>query len=444
MSICYRVIFETYDDDCSDKSLSRQEIIASKLYKPTNCLDFSMGFDNQIKLIKRVQDNVLLEKVKLVNEDKEFCPKCEKQRVLNKYGSHKSWFHDVLTDHEIEIQRLKCRKCKYETPSTVTKLIDDKLSGDLKKIQATLGATHSYRASEEIFELFSSKERQINNHDRIKSVVESVGNAIERINVEEKDIITTPEAKELILNVDGGHVKTTEDQRSIEAMVSVIYRPESIKSNNKDTRNHLTSKNCAASTRDDNQTHIIGSTIIAALKQGLTDKTHVTALCDGAENCWNVAKAIEPLCDSITYILDWFHVAMKFENIALPKELKEELMKVKWYLWRGEVDDALLRFTEILSRTNEEKHHDKIKKLSKYVDNNRYRIVDYSKREKSGLVFTSNLAESTVESLINQRCKGQQHMRWSREGLNPVLQLRAAIHSNDWSDKWRTVVLNAA
>ncbi|WP_250311928.1 hypothetical protein [Rickettsia endosymbiont of Oedothorax gibbosus] len=70
--------------------------------------------------------------------------------------------------------------------------------------------------------------------------------------------------------------------------------------------------------------------------------------------------------------------------------------------------------------------------------------MDYSTRKDQGLIFTSNLAESTVESLINQRCKGQQHMRWSREGLNPILQLRSIIHSNDWSSKWKTAVLNAA
>ena len=39
-----------------------------------------------------------------------------------------------------------------------------------------------------------------------------------------------------------------------------------------------------------------------------------------------------------------------------------------------------------------------------------------------------------VESLINKRCKGQQHMRWSREGLHALLQLRAAVNSNDWND----------
>ena len=99
---------------------------------------------------------------------------------------------------------------------------------------------------------------------------------------------------------------------------------------------------------------------------------------------------------------------------------------------------------QLVKLAKKDKDIDKIKKFLKYVINNKERIVDYRARQKEGLVFTSNLAESTVESLINQRCKGQQHMRWSREGLNPVLQLRAAIHSNDWQHKWKDVVLNAA
>ena len=31
-------------------------------------------------------------------------------------------------------------------------------------------------------------------------------------------------------------------------------------------------------------------------------------------------------------------------------------------------------------------------------------------------------------------------MRWSREGLDPILQIRAAIASNDWDQNWRTAV----
>ena len=78
-----------------------------------------------------------------------------------------------------------------------------------------------------------------------------------------------------------------------------------------------------------------------------------------------------------------------------------------------------------------------------YIENNVDKIINYDERHNNGLVYTSNLAECTVESLINQRCKGQQHMRWSRTGLDPILQLRAAINSNEWNNNWKTVITQA-
>ena len=439
----YRVLFESFDKNNPGEVLSRSTVLEGTIEKPTNCLNFSMGLKNQIELIKTVQDNIIIEKTNLVCEEIKKCPKCEVK--LTKIGSHASNFHDVLTDHTVEIKRLKCRKCGYETPSTVRGIIDTNLSGELKKIQSQLGSTHSYRECEEIFDQFSNEPRRISNHDRIKQVTESVGGAVDEINKAEKEIIAIEPASELILNVDGGHLKTRDkDKQSMEAMISVVYKPESIQSNDNGTRNSITSKHCAASIKDDDQQQIISGTIIAALKQGLTQKTNVTALCDGATNCWNVVEAIRPLCGQMTCILDWFHLAMKIQNISLPPALKDKLIRIKWHLWRGKVDNALIRLDQLLELAKSEKDILKIEKFKNYIKNNMDKIVDYRARQKKGLVFTSNMAESTVESLINQRCKGQQHMRWSREGLNPVLQLRAAMQSNDWKNKWQTAVLNAA
>ena len=73
---------------------------------------------------------------------------------------------------------------------------------------------------------------------------------------------------------------------------------------------------------------------------------------------------------------------MKFENISLPKQLTEDLMHIKWYLWRGDVTKAMIRFNEILELTKDEKHHDRIQKLSNYINNNKGKIVDYSKRKE--------------------------------------------------------------
>ena len=73
-------------------------------------------------------------------------------------------------------------------------------------------------------------------------MTQSVGQTLVDIDEVEKKLLDVKEANEFIVNVDGGHVKTTENQRSIEALASVIYRPEALISNKKGTINHL-SKN---------------------------------------------------------------------------------------------------------------------------------------------------------------------------------------------------------
>ena len=88
-------------------------------------------------------------------------------------------------------------------------------------------------------------------------------------------------------------------------------------------------------------------TIIATLKQGLGSRTHVTALCDGAQNCWTVVGAIRPLAGSMTCIGDWFHISMKMKNIALPETLKTKFLRIKWHLWCGNADSALLRLSQL-------------------------------------------------------------------------------------------------
>jgi len=56
----------------------------------------------------------------------------------------------------------------------------------------------------------------------------------------------------------------------------------------------------------------------------------------------------------------------------------------------------------------------------------------------------SNIKLTVLQiTLMVLHFQGQQHMRWSREGLDPLLQLRAAIGSNDWDKIWRTAVMNA-
>ena len=96
----------------------------------------------------------------------------------------------------------------------------------------------------------------------------------------------------------------------------------------------------------------------------------------------------------------------------------------------------ITRLEQLITLTTVDSQKNKLIKFKGYISNNRDKIINYRQRKNEGKVFTSNLEESTVESLINQRCKQQQHMRWSREGLDPILQLRATISSHfDWESK---------
>lgn len=439
----YKITFESFDLDNPGNTLEKSLLMEGEITKPTNCLDFSLSHDQQAGLLQGALDKIVNEKSSLINNDSECCPKCSSKFI--KKGNHVSIFSDIFTDHEVSMRRLRCSKCDYEPPSTVIAFLGTTMSGQLAEMQSVIGAKHTFREGEELFDMFSAKSRKINNHNRIKIVTEGVGETLQAVSQAEKEITQIEDAEELILNIDGGHVKSKDpDVRSFEVLTSVVYRPESLQSNSKNTRNYLSSKSCAASAHTDDKSEIIEDTIIAAIKEGMTPKTHITALCDGAQNCWNVAEGLKPLCKDMTFILDWFHLSMKMENISLPDNLKSKFLRIKWHLWRGNTEVAIVRINQLTLKLKNTKTIEKLKRFLKYIENNQDKIINYRERKKNGLVFTSNLAESTVESLINQRCKRQQHMRWSREGLNPILQLRAAINSKDWDNKWRTVILNYA
>ena len=110
-------------------------------------------------------------------------------------------------------------------------------------------------------------------------------------------------------------------------------------------------------------------------------------------------------------------------------------------IFTGNVD-RLSRLEELKQEvTKDTKKVNKLEKLLNYIVNNKNCIVNYDERKNKDLVFTSQMAESNVESLINQRCKGQQHMKWSRDGLHNILTLRAAMNTYTWSSVWEKHVL---
>ena len=341
------------------------------------------------------------------------------------------------------MQRTQCR-CGWYGKCSLDGIFGSNIHPDLLQKQALQGSKESYEKSSRSLNAESAKKRPVNGHSQIAVTVKLVGEKLEEVNIAEKEIDELKSVPHLIANIDGGHVKARGDNRSFEAMVATVYKPEKLKRVDKN-HNALEAKTIVASAKSDEQATMKTLFKNACITEGMGKGTEVTCLADGADNCKSIAYSIAGDCKSMTYILDWFHIAMKFQNISIPEIGKELLQSTKWNLWHNNCDQALERLQELMEIKTIAADKPlclKLSRLSTYIFNNKDGIVNYEERKNKGLVFTSNLAESTVNTLINERQKGKQKMLWGREGAHNILQIRAAVRSNSWEDNWAKVQSN--
>lgn len=439
----YRLVIQKKGDN--GRFVNDEIIFAGKVERPESIIDMGLRHIQQIDIIQKIQDYILLQQSIYLKEDINFCPKCGHK--LKKNGLNKCSFNAVFTDHKVPVQRQTCPDCKWSSIPSVNSLFGTHLHPDLVKIQCEESVTQSYAKASDSLNRKSCKKRSVNSTMSMYKVVDAVGNYLGKLSIDPEQTPSPILNKaQLVIQVDGGHIKSKgTDTRSFEALISTVYSLENVKRNNKNGRGEISLKHSSASALDDSQAHIRKSTINAAYKEGMGENTVLTALCDGADNCWSVIDALSPHCNSITKILDWFHIGMKFKNIgALGAQEYDELLEgAKWSIWHGNVELCIQKLSSLQLLLSDELKKNKIKKLSNYFDNNKTKIVNYNYRKEHDLIFTSNLAECTVESLINQRCKGKNHMQWSREGAHPVLQIRASIASNEWPLYWENYVIGA-
>jgi hypothetical protein len=251
-------------------------------------------------------------------------------------------------------------------------------------------------------------------------------------------IRNTKPAKKLIVHTDGGHVRDREiNSRSFEAVVSVVYRPENLVQKDKNHQSIL-DKTCVASCKDDGLKTSKRFLHYAALKQGLTKETKITAFADGAKNCWSIINVLKPHCSELECVLDWFHIGEKFQNTigVLPEEYEETLLHIKWCVWHNDANEALSRLKALHNTIDDEKIRDKISRLLTYIESNRKYLVNYENRRANNKSISSQVAESVIGSLINKRYKKNQKMRWTREAAHNLLQIRTSRMSGDLEKTW--------
>ncbi len=422
-------------------SVSSQEVVKRDTIKvydikaPEAITDLGLRHFEQISLLEKVQNVLLAEQSVLIDTLVDVCPNCGAK--LKKFGYRESNFHAVFSDHKLRLQKHICgdAQCGWQSSPSIKALFGTKIHPDLAKLQCEQGALYSYREAEQNLQKLNCQPRHVNNHTQVKRITNKVGEVISEQNCEPPSPAEcTPPAVNLIVQVDGGHIPIQDkNKRSFEALAAIVYRPENLQVVDLHHR-RLVNKTCVISAKEDKLQTIQTYVLNAALKQGISQDTHVTALADGAKNCWSVLAALQPYCGRSEYILDWFHITLKFQSVqqALGETSAESLNSAKWKLWHGSSEEALVKLALLQDNISDDKKRSKLLELSNYIKSNQTYIVNYQARAQANQTYTSQVAESHIESLINARQKRSKKMQWTREGAHQVLQIRAKMESKEW------------
>ncbi|MBV8888004.1 MAG: ISKra4 family transposase, partial [Chroococcidiopsidaceae cyanobacterium CP_BM_RX_35] len=406
----FRVVIEKVSVS-NQKVVKRDTLKIYDIQKPESILDLGLRHEEQISLLSKVQSAFLAEQSLLIDSGFRECPKCGAK--LSKYGFMQSKFHAVFSDHKLRMQKHRCQNpdCNWQSTPTTSTVFGTDTHPDLAKLQCEQGVLHSYRKAQDNLDKLNCQRRSVNNHVQIQHLTNQVGARLSQENQLPPSQAELPvPAEELIVQVDGGHIPTKEQgKRSFEAVSAVIYRPSCLEFVDQ-YHYQITDKSCVISALDDDLKTIKTYLHHAALKQGLSQQTRVTALADGANNCWSVISVLEPHCQTIEPILAWFHIAKKFQNVksALGEACTESIESAKWTLWHGEAEETLRKIALIRDNITEQKQRSKLKGLQDYLENNLDYLVNYSEREKTNQVFTSQVAESHIDTIINARHKRKQ------------------------------------
>jgi len=168
----------------------------------------------------------------------------------------------------------------------------------------------------------------------------------------------------------------------------------------------------------------------AAARAGYGKIKQVVVIGDGAKWIWNMCEELFP--DAVC-ILDLFHMKeniFDYAKVLFPnneKKYTQWAKTVSYYIESDQIEKALKK---IKNSPLPETAGKNIVNLEGYVTNNRNRI-NYLAYKNHGYYVGSGMIESGNKLVVQKRLK-QAGMRWSRDGAQYMVALRAKYESNLW------------
>jgi hypothetical protein len=411
------------------------------------------------QLLTIIQQRLLQQQVDAFLASHSCCQTCGS--TLKVKGDHTRTFRTLFGTFTLSSPRLfhcRCQRRKTATFRPLTSLLTESVAPELLLIETKWASLVSYGLTVQALTDFLPLEVTLD----VKTVRHDTLKVAERCEAElgeeqwsfiegcpqDWGNLPIPDGP-LTVGIDGGYVRDWEaKQRNFEVIVG---------------------KSTLAFTRDEEEelpsskrfgfVHTIDPKPKRRLyevlhSQGFQLNQQITFLSDGGDTVRDLQLYMSPEAE---HILDWFHITMKLTVLdqygkglvhcdqVLGEQIRDQITRLKWSLWHGNVYKALRKIDAIESLIdNFEESYPKFKPLVKavdefctYIENNAHLIPNYGERYRHGEAITTGFVESTVNQVVSKQFCKKQQMQWSKRGAHLLLQTRVKTLNGELSSMFK-------
>ncbi|WP_299870065.1 ISKra4 family transposase [uncultured Roseobacter sp.] len=404
--------------------------------------DLGLCLADAKSLLKEIQRVLLQDQVEEIGEIARVCRFCG--TYLKVHDRRQRRIDTLFGRVTVEVPRVRMCMCGLPgfptlkvARSPLTRLLPDHATPELRRLQAELGARHSFREAARLLNELTPCARQ--NHvtirNRLATIAEDIADS-ELPATTEADQHSNPSGVTVFL--DSAYVRSRPEyqRRNFEIIVG------SIESERREKRRFglsvIGAKNPRAYLRRNLET------------AGWRDGTAVTVLSDGDPALPRLVR--DATGADVRHILDWWHISIRIRHVEttfqtlfsllddpVRLEVEKLVQKLRWRIWHGQTARALdaievlFRFgmrvrRQTFGRTNDAAFSAvaRTMELQTYLEYNCAALVDYDLRRRSGKAVSTSRAEGLVNDIANARMGQKRRMRWSPKGAHRVATVRAA------------------
>lgn len=178
--------------------------------------------------------------------------------------------------------------------------------------------------------------------------------------------------------------------------------------------------------------------------EGIPELCRIACIADGALSNWKFFENHALLKDA-THINDFYHAAGYLNDTAGAVFGQDTPEAHAWFRKYRKIlkkdDDGVekvirsIRYYKSKLAIRSKTRTETIRKGLRYFTRNRSRM-DYAEYRRQGLPIGSGVVEAACKTLVGQRLK-RAGMRWSIDGGQSVLNLRALVLSRRWDAFWK-------